>query len=103
MKRSMILAIAGAAMVLAGFVGTAQAQFYQGKRLNVLVNYGAGGSTDVLARLFSKHLEKHIPGNPEVIVSNMPGAGGIVGTNHLGEVAKPDGMTLAFFATSFMQ
>ncbi len=103
MKQSMILAIASAVMILTGFAGTVEAQFYQGKRLNVLVNYGAGGSTDVLARLFSKHLEKHIPGNPEVIVSNMPGAGGIVGTNHMGEVAKPDGLTLAFFATSFMQ
>ena len=90
-------------MILTGFVGTAEAQFYEGKRLNVLVNYGAGGSTDVLARLFTKHLEKHIPGKPEIIVSNMPGAGGIVGTNHMGQVAKPDGLTLAFFATSFMQ
>ena len=103
MKQSIILAIAGAAMVVTGFAGTAEAQFYEGKRINVLVNYGAGGSTDVLARLVTKHLKKHIPGKPEVIVSNMPGAGGIVGTNHMGQVAKPDGLTLAFFATSFMQ
>ena len=98
-----VLAIAGAALFLVNSASAVQAQFYEGKQLNVLVNYGAGGSTDILARLFTKHLEKHIPGSPEVIVSNMAGAGGIIGTNHMGEVAKPDGLTMAFFATPFMQ
>lgn len=95
--------VAGATLLLANFASAVQAQFYQGKQLNVIVNYGAGGSTDVLARLVTKHLEKHIPGSPEVIVSNMAGAGGVVGTNHMGEAVKADGLTLAFFATPFMQ
>ncbi|MYG25698.1 MAG: hypothetical protein F4213_06690 [Boseongicola sp. SB0677_bin_26] len=103
MIRITALAFMSAAVFLANFASVAQAQFYKGKQINVLVNYGAGGSTDVLARLVTKHLEKHIPGSPELIVSNMAGAGGIVATNHMGEVAKADGLTLAFFATPFMQ
>ena len=98
-----ILALASTVMFLANFASAVQAQFYEGKQITVLVNYGAGGSTDVLARLVTKHLEKHIPGSPEVVVTNMAGAGGIVATNHMGEVAKADGLTLAFFATPFMQ
>ena len=101
--RSPFLAVVGTVLFLMSSTGTMQAQFYEGKQLNVIVNYGAGGSTDVLARLVTKHLEKHIPGSPEVIVSNMAGAGGIIATNHMGEVAKADGLTVAFFGTPFMQ
>ena len=101
--RYLVSTVCSVIMLLASFANAEQGRFYEGKRLNVIVNYGAGGSTDILARLFAKHLEKHIPGNPEVIVTNMAGAGGIVATNHMGEVAKADGLTLAFFATPFMQ
>ena len=97
MKRVLSMALAGAAMALAGFSGAAEAQFYKGKRITILINYSAGGPTDIEGRLVAKHLSKHIPGNPRIIVKNVPGAGGITGSNYMGEVAKPDGLSLAIF------
>ena len=97
MKRALSIALAGAAMALVGFAGAAEAQFYKGKRITILINYSAGGPTDIEGRLVAKHLSKHIPGNPRIIVKNVPGAGGITGSNYMGEVAKPDGLSLAIF------
>ena len=54
----------------------ANAQFYKGKSLTLLVNYGAGGNADSAARMFQRHIARHIPGNPNVVVQNMPGGGG---------------------------
>src|SRR5262245_30932712 len=71
--------------------------FYKGKRLTVLVNYAAGGPTDIEGRLLAKHIARHIDGNPSVVVQNMDGAGGMVGTGYLGEVAPKDGTMLGYF------
>ena len=85
-------------LALAGFGGTAQAQpFYDGKTLRIVVGRGAGGGFDTYARVIGRHLGKHLPGNPTVIVDNMPGAGSILMTNHLFKVAKPDGLTVGHF------
>lgn len=75
--------------------------FYKGKTLTVLINYATGGPTDIEGRLVAKHMPKHIPGQPFVIVNNMPGAGGVTANNYLGEVAKPDGLTMAYFTGNF--
>ncbi len=75
----------------------AEKAFYDGKTVTVLINYAAGGPTDVEGRIIAKHLAKHIPGRPAVIVQNMGGAGGVTATNYLGEVSKPDGLTLGYF------
>jgi tripartite-type tricarboxylate transporter receptor subunit TctC len=72
--------------------------FYQGKTLRVIVASAAGGGSDIVARLMMRHLPRHIPGNPTVVVENMPGAGEIIGTNYVYGKAKPDGLT-ALFAT----
>src|ERR1700681_2440618 len=64
---------------------------YKGKRLSVLVNFAAGGPTDIEGRLFARHIAKHIDGQPIAIVQNMEGAGGLVGTGYLGEIAPRDG------------
>lgn len=96
MKKLSIALLGIGALALAA-ASPANAQFYKGKRITVLINYGAGGPTDVEGRLIAKHLAKHIPGKPRVIVKNLPGAGGIIGSNYMGEVAKPDGMTVAIF------
>ena len=72
--------------------------FYQGKTLRVVVASAAGGGSDIVARLMMRHLSRHIPGNPTVVVENMPGAGEIIGTNYVYGKAKPDGLT-ALFAT----
>jgi tripartite-type tricarboxylate transporter receptor subunit TctC len=84
------------APILAG-----EAPFYRGKTLTVLINFAAGGPTDVEGRLAARFLGKHIPGQPSIIVQNMPGAGGVTGTNYLGEVAKPDGLILGYFTNQF--
>ena len=76
----------------------AQEPFYKGKSLRFLVNYPAGGATDVVARLIAQYLPKHIAGNPTVAVQNMPGGGGNVGANYVYEVAKPDGLTVGVFS-----
>lgn len=97
MKRVFTTLLGAAVAITVSWAGAAQAQFYKGKRITVLINYGAGGPTDVEGRLIAKHLVKHIPGKPRMIVKNLPGAGGIIGSNYMGEVAKPDGMTVAIF------
>ncbi|MBI2210429.1 MAG: hypothetical protein HYU47_07495 [Deltaproteobacteria bacterium] len=71
-----------------------QAPFYQGKTIRVIVGTPPGNLYDQWARLIAAHLGKHIPGNPDFIVQNMPGAGHVVAANHLFTVAKPDGLTL---------
>jgi tripartite-type tricarboxylate transporter receptor subunit TctC len=93
-----IAALLAAVAAVAGLGGTAQAQpFYEGKTLRIVVGLGAGGGFDTYARVIGRHLGKHIPGNPTVIVDNMPGAGSILMTNHLFKVAKPDGLTVGHF------
>ena len=81
------------------FAAGAQAQteksFFQGKTVQLLVASGPGATTDISARLVGRYLGKHIPGNPSIVVQNMPGAGGVVAANHLYNVAKPDGLTIA--------
>src|SRR5262245_29157437 len=68
--------------------------FYEGKTIQLLVSSGPGATTDISARLVGRYLGKHIPGNPGMIVQNMPGGGGLVGANYLYNVAKPDGLTI---------
>jgi tripartite-type tricarboxylate transporter receptor subunit TctC len=73
----------------------AQAPFYQGKTITLIVGSGAGTAYDMYGRLLANHIGKHIPGNPTVMVQNMPAAGGMVAANFVYEVVKPDGLTIA--------
>ncbi len=75
----------------------AQEPFYKGKRLTLVINFAAGGPSDIEGRLLAKHLAKHIDGAPLIIVQNKDGAGGLVGTNFLGEVGPRDGSMFGFF------
>jgi tripartite-type tricarboxylate transporter receptor subunit TctC len=77
--------------------------FYQGKTLNIIINFAAGGPTDIESRIFAKHLTRHIPGQPAVTVQAMGGGGGLIAVNYIGEVAKPDGLTAAYFTGSLFQ
>jgi tripartite-type tricarboxylate transporter receptor subunit TctC len=79
----------------AGEVGAQAESFYKGKTIRIMVGSTAGGFYDRWARLFAKHMGKYIPGNPEIIAQNMPGAGSVIAANHVYNVAKPDGLTLA--------
>ena len=72
----------------------AQSSFYQGKTVTVVAAASAGSLYDLYARLVAQFIGKHIPGNPNFIVQNMPGAGSIIGANYIYNVAKPDGLTI---------
>ncbi len=80
---------------------SAETPFYRGKTLTVLINFASGGPTDIEGRLVARFLGKHVPGQPTIVVQNMPGAGGVTGTNYLGEIAKPDGLMLGYFTSQF--
>src|SRR5919106_1985482 len=72
----------------------AQAPLYQGKNITLIIGNQAGGQYDLWARHIANHIGKQIPGNPNVIVQNMPAAGSLVAANYLYNVAKPDGLTI---------
>jgi tripartite-type tricarboxylate transporter receptor subunit TctC len=75
----------------------AQAPFYQGKQIKLVIGSSAGGGYDLWPRVMMRYLTRHIPGNPDIIPQNMPGAGGIVGANYVYGIAKPDGLTIGAF------
>ncbi|MGH2450313.1 MAG: Bug family tripartite tricarboxylate transporter substrate binding protein [Candidatus Limnocylindria bacterium] len=75
----------------------AVADFYRGKTVRIIVGFGPGGGFDTTARILARHMGKYIPGNPTVVVENMPGAGSRAAANHLYEVAEPDGLTFGTF------
>jgi tripartite-type tricarboxylate transporter receptor subunit TctC len=72
----------------------AQAPFFQDKTIRIVAGYGAGSVDDAWTRLIARYLGKHLPGNPNIIVQNMPGAGAMIAANYVYKVAKPDGLTL---------
>jgi len=92
--RHLILALAGLALS-AGAVDASTHDFYKGKVIRIIVGFAAGGGFDTYARAIARHMGRHIPGNPTVIVENMPGAGSLIAANHVYKVAKPDGLTMA--------
>ncbi|MGE5219330.1 MAG: Bug family tripartite tricarboxylate transporter substrate binding protein [Chloroflexota bacterium] len=75
----------------------AQSPFYQGKTLRIIVGASAGGGYDTYSRTIARHMGKHIPGNPTIVVDNMPGAGFLISANYMYRVAKPDGLTIGHF------
>lgn len=78
-----------------GFSGQALGQeFYKGKTVRFIVGFSPGGGFDVYTRLIARHMGEHIPGRPQTIVENMPGAGSLIAANHLYNRVKPDGLTV---------
>src|SRR5262245_51460548 len=73
------------------------APFYQQKTIRIVAGTTTGGTYDQWARLFARTMPKYIPGNPNMLVQNMPGAGSMVAANYLYTVAKPDGLTVGMF------
>lgn len=94
MKRWVFFAVLAAMVVFISTTSYAAAPFYQGKALRVTVGFSAGGGFDLWARVVARHIGKHIPGNPTVIVENVTGAGGLIQVNQLFKATKPDGLTL---------
>jgi tripartite-type tricarboxylate transporter receptor subunit TctC len=93
MRRLYRLLIAGIVPLAFPTLAAAQttAEFFKGKTVELYVGYSAGGGYDVYGRLLSRHVGKHIPGNPSVVVKNMPGAGSLTLANWLYNVAPKDG------------
>jgi tripartite-type tricarboxylate transporter receptor subunit TctC len=100
MKSAVIARLVGLlAVALVAWPAMAEpvAEFYSGKRVSIYVGSATGGGYDAYARLVARHLSKHIPGNPTVVVMNMPGAGGIKAANYLYRIAPQDGTALGAF------
>jgi tripartite-type tricarboxylate transporter receptor subunit TctC len=95
-KTSCSLVVASFFLALSSLLLSASAQepFYRGKTVRIVVGFSPGGGFDVYSRAIGRHLGKHLPGNPNVIVENMTGAGSLVAANHIFNVAKPDGLTI---------
>lgn len=84
------------ALGLAASAASAQTpeQFYRGKQLKLIVSFAAGTDYDQWSRLIGRHMSKHVPGNPAIVVQNMVGAGGMQGANHLASAAEKDGTAI---------
>lgn len=83
-----------AALALMAGSPTAAQNYYQGKRVNVVIGFAAGGTADTDGRLIAHHLGRHIPGNPNMVAQNEPGAGGIKSINMAYNIAPPDGLNI---------
>lgn len=98
----------GCLVVVLGLGSPARAQslgdeaLYRGKFLRIVVGFAAGGGFDATARVLSRHIGRHIPGYPGIVVENMPGAGSLIAANHLYRAARPDGLTVGQFAGSVL-
>ena len=99
MKKNIWRFITGttALVLTAGTAHTSNHEFYKGKTLRIIVGSAAGGGFDTYSRVIARHIGKHLPGHPTIIVQNMPGAGQLIAANHLYRVAKPDGLTMGNF------
>ena len=70
------------------------ADFYRGKTVTMVIGYPPAGANNVYARMVARHIGRHIPGNPNVVPRNMPGAGSLIAANHIFNVAPKDGTVL---------
>ena len=85
-----------------GVGAAATDSFYRGKTIRVIVGFAAGGGFDQYARTIARHMPKHIPGNPSMIVDNMTGAGSRLAANYLYKASAPDGLTIGNFIGSLL-
>lgn len=102
--RGMAHALVIAATLWAVTPGWAQsvAEFYAGKQITFIVGASTGGGYDTQARLVARHLGKHIPGNPTIVVQNMPGAGSLAAANYIYNAAPKDGTVIALVMRSML-
>src|SRR5262245_35637997 len=77
---------------------SAQAEVLAGKTVQMIIGFGPGGGYDLWGRTVARHIGKHLPGKPQVVPQNMPGAGSFVATSHLYNVAPKDGTVLGIIA-----
>jgi tripartite-type tricarboxylate transporter receptor subunit TctC len=99
MKQGFKLMI-GLTFTLTAVLPASAQEFFKGKTVTVLVGTAAGGGFDTYSRMMARHLGKYLPGNPSVVVQNMPGAGQLIAANHLYNRSAPDGLTIGHFSGS---
>src|SRR4026207_2494151 len=76
------------------YLGRAQTPYYRGTTVTIIVGTGAGALYDLYARAIALYMGKYLPGNPNIIVQNMPGAGHMIATNYIYNVPRPEGLTI---------
>ncbi|MBM4263802.1 MAG: hypothetical protein FJ145_20565 [Deltaproteobacteria bacterium] len=89
--------IGGLLILIANIPAQAQDSFYKGKTIRFIVGAPPGGGFDTYSRAITRHLGKYIPGNPTMLVDNMPGAAGLLAANHVYRVSRPDGLSVGTF------
>ena len=97
-----VRALAPLAALLLLAAGAQAQDFYAGKTLSLSTHTGPGGGYDTLIRLYSRHVARHLPGKPNIIVMNQPGAGGLTAFNHAGKVAPQDGTFITLVGQGLM-
>jgi tripartite-type tricarboxylate transporter receptor subunit TctC len=90
----LLLVVLATAMIAPDASAQPAADFFRGKTITMLIGYTSGGGYDLYARVLSKHMGRHIPGNPSIVPQNMPGAGSLRAANFLYNVAPKDGLTI---------
>ena len=100
MRKNLFVAVSvslGLVLAIPSLASAASDEFHKGKVIRVIVGFSAGGGFDTFARTVARYMGKYVPGNPSIIVDNMPGAGSLISANHIYRVAKPDGLTIGAF------
>jgi len=94
LKRSPMLMVSVFLLFVTCEMSYAQEPFFKGKTIRLIVGLAPGGGYDLYSRVIARHLGKHIPGNPTVVVENMTGAGSVIAANYMFKAARPDGLTI---------
>ena len=95
--KALTVALLAVALTALPRTATAQTNFYAGKTVTIIVGYSAGGGYDQYSRLLARHLGRHIPGNPNIVVQNMPGAASLTAVRYLANTAPKDGTVMTNF------
>jgi tripartite-type tricarboxylate transporter receptor subunit TctC len=102
--RKIMVALAALLAASAAAAGDAKAEavvdFYQGRTMSLFVGFPPGGGYDTYIRVLARHFGRFVPGHPNVVASNMPGAGSLTAANFTYNKAAPDGLTLTMFASA---
>src|SRR5688572_33142023 len=89
-------------LCFAGLTHAAANDFYNGKTIRFVVGFAAGGGYDLAARIVGRHIGKHIPGDPTIVVENMTGAGSLIAANYTFNSAKPDGLFVGIWNSAYV-
>src|SRR5512145_1688001 len=96
------LALAGLVLLITGPAQSPANEFYKGKTIRFVVGLAPGGGYDLSARTVARHIARHIPGNPTIVVENMTGAGSTRAANYTYNSAKPDGLFVGIWNSALV-